>query len=242
MPPALRLLALALAALVFGPALASPSAEEVCHLHARAVEREEGIPRGLMLAIALTESGRYDAARRRGHAWPWTVTAGGEGQYLASKEEAIATVRQLQAAGRRNIDVGCMQVNLHYHPNAFADLEAAFDPPANVAYAAQFLKSLRVETRSWARAIARYHTSDPERGSAYRARVYGHWQAARNELALAEAPAGREHLIARRAALERAVERARLQRLTPVRGGTPTRLAGSAAPPAVPRVTILRGR
>ena len=36
-----------------------------------------------------------------------------------------------------------MQVNLGYHPDAFEDLEQAFDPTYNVAYAASFLVELR---------------------------------------------------------------------------------------------------
>jgi soluble lytic murein transglycosylase-like protein len=53
----------------------------------------------------------------------------------------------------RNIDVGCMQVNLGYHGKAFADLEAAFDPATNVAYAARFLSELFSKRRSWALAV-----------------------------------------------------------------------------------------
>ena len=68
--------------------------------------------------------------------------AEGQGRYLSSKLEAINEVRELQARGIRNIDVGCMQVNLYHHPDAFFSLEQAFDPAANVTYAAQFLRSL----------------------------------------------------------------------------------------------------
>jgi hypothetical protein len=59
-----------------------------------------------------------------------------------TKAKAIAHVRELQARGVRNIDVGCMQINLRHHPNAFPDLETAFDPEMNTAYAAQFLNGL----------------------------------------------------------------------------------------------------
>jgi hypothetical protein len=68
-----------------------------------------------------------------------------------------------------------MQVNLGYHGQAFGSLEDALDPASNVAYAAQFVKRLRQETRSWARATERYHTSDPERGRYYRSKVYRLW-------------------------------------------------------------------
>src|SRR5690606_15334160 len=74
-------------------------------------EREAGLPAGILQAIALAESGRWDKARGEGYAWPWTVTSGAAGRYYASKAEALAEVRRLRAAGRTNIDVGCMQVN-----------------------------------------------------------------------------------------------------------------------------------
>ena len=105
----------------------------------------------------------------------------GDGRYFASKEEAIAHVERLKAEGRRNIDVGCMQINLMHHPEAFGSLEEAFEPIRNVAYGARFLGALERETESWTRAVERYHTADPDRGRAYRERVYRRW---------AEAPAG----------------------------------------------------
>ena len=46
--------------------------------------------------------------------------------------------------------------------------------------AQEFLKQLRQETRSWARATARYHSSDPDRGRAYRTKVYRLWQELRH--------------------------------------------------------------
>jgi Transglycosylase SLT domain len=179
----LRLLAgltLAIASLL-GPtttALADPI--DVCGALAHATERAEGIPPGLVHALALAESGRWLSERGRSQAWPWTVTAGADSFYLASKQEALRKVRELRAAGRSNIDVGCMQVNLGYHGDAFESLEEALEPATNVAYGARFLKRLRVQTRSWARATARYHSSDPDRGQAYRDKVYRLWHELRH--------------------------------------------------------------
>jgi hypothetical protein len=69
-----------------------------------------------------------------------------------------------------------MQVNLKYHPEAFADLEEAFDPAANVAYAAAFLKALRNDKGSWAKAVAHYHSATPERHIRYRTKVFAAWR------------------------------------------------------------------
>jgi soluble lytic murein transglycosylase-like protein len=153
---------------------------DVCGAIADQTERAEGIPEGLVRAVMLAEAGRWLPEDHRSQAWPWTVTAGPTTYYLASKREALRKVRELLASGRSNIDVGCMQVNLGYHGDAFASLDEALDPTSNIAYGARFLKQLRQETRSWARATARYHSSDPDRGKAYRTKVYRLWQELRH--------------------------------------------------------------
>ena len=136
------------------------------------------LPSGLLTAVAVAESGRYDRSKRAAAPWPWTVNNAGDGRYFASKAEAIAHVERLRAAGERNIDVGCMQINLMHHPEAFTSLEEAFEPARNVGYGARFLGALQRETASWERAVERYHTADPERGRAYRERVYQRWAGA----------------------------------------------------------------
>ena len=139
-------------------------------------ERVYGIPPQLLDAISKVESGRWDDERRVTVAWPWTVTAQGNGKYFRSKAEAIAEVRRLKAAGIHNIDVGCMQVDLGYHPDAFASLDEAFDPSDNVAYAARFLKGLYGATNYWPTAAAYYHSQTPGLAAAYRERLMKVWR------------------------------------------------------------------
>jgi soluble lytic murein transglycosylase-like protein len=158
-------------------------------------EQARDLPPHLLAAIARTESGRWHRERSESLAWPWTVMAEGEGRFLPSKAAAIETVRALQARGVRNIDVGCMQVNLHYHPDAFDSLDTAFDPAVNVAYAADFLTGLRAEARSWTRAVGQYHTREAIRGNGYRAKVFKAWREERHR-------ANRERQAALRAARE----------------------------------------
>jgi len=147
-------------------------------LCAKATQRWEKIaqiPTNLLTAISFAESGRWSEAQRSMHAWPWTVTSGGPGKYFASKTEAMAEVRRLQAKDVQNIDVGCMQVNLHFHGQNFDSLSAAFDPDINTAYAAKYLKQMRDGAGSWAEAAGYYHSMTPERTSIYRARVEKFW-------------------------------------------------------------------
>ncbi|HTO85893.1 MAG TPA: transglycosylase SLT domain-containing protein [Methylomirabilota bacterium] len=147
----------------------------MCAKATNRIERQEGIPRQLLRAISKMESGRWHAGKQLLMAWPWTIMAEGQGRYLPTKEAAVAEVQALQSRGVRNIDVGCMQVNLYYHPDAFASLEDAFDPLTNVTYAASYLKSLAAENGSWAKAVAYYHSENPERYLAYRSKVREIW-------------------------------------------------------------------
>jgi soluble lytic murein transglycosylase-like protein len=162
------------------PALASPgqaTAEpgRLCRAAIQAAERAAGIPPRLLMAIGRVESGRRDPATGAFHPWPWTINAEGRGQFLPSKAAAIAEVQALLARGVRSIDVGCMQVNLRHHPQAFADLEAAFDPETNARYAARFLTELNATRGDWRAAAAAYHSQTPEFAEPYRARVLAAW-------------------------------------------------------------------
>lgn len=150
-----------------------PAAEadwSACRRAIAAVEPGAGLPPGLLLAIALVETGRRHPSGRI-EPWPWAYNAEGEGRLPPSRAAALAEVRGLQARGVRSIDVGCMQVNLLHHPQAFADLERAFEPEANVRYAAAFLRDLRARTGDWGQAIASYHSADEMRGLGYHRRV-----------------------------------------------------------------------
>jgi soluble lytic murein transglycosylase-like protein len=167
---------------------------KLCATEISKVEAAEQIPSLLLHAISKIESGRTSPEGTARIAWPWTVMAEGRGRYLPTKAAAIAEVRKLRKAGVKSIDVGCMQVNLMYHADAFDSLEDAFDPAQNVAYAAQFLKALKDELHSWIKAVGSYHSRTPAYFTVYRSKVFAAWrqerknqrEAARQELAAAK--------------------------------------------------------
>ena len=159
----------------FASGAATP--ETVCGAVGTEAERGWGIPDGLLSAIGRTESGRYDAAMGRVAAWPWTINAAGRGQQFASREDAIMAVRLLQMRGVHSIDVGCFQINLMFHPNAFGSLEQAFEPRSNAQYAARFLTDLHERNGTWDAAVGGYHSATPGVGEAYRNRVLADWLA-----------------------------------------------------------------
>jgi hypothetical protein len=134
------------------------------------------LPPRLLGAISLTETGRLDPASGRLRPWPWTINAEGEGQFFETRDQAVAAVKALRARGVQSVDVGCLQVNLMYHPDAFATLNDAFDPLLNAKYAARFLNALYADGKDWPRAIAAYHSETPAIGDAYRILVMARWQ------------------------------------------------------------------
>ena len=155
-----------------------------------------------MLEICGADNGSgVDSGREASFAWPWTVTSGADSRYLATKAEAIAVVEAMQARGVTNIDVGCMQINLGYHPEAFASLDQAFDPLINAAYAGAFLRELQDTHRSWSRSIATYHSATRKFGLPYLKRVQRLWMIERRRLAEAERDARMEAYVAQKAAL-----------------------------------------
>lgn len=175
-----------------------------------------GIPDRLLQSISMVESGR----RTEGGgvaAWPWTINAEGAGSYFNTKAEAIAAVTALRARGVRSIDVGCMQVNMMFHPDAFSSLDEAFDPGANARYAARFLTRLMAQTGSWTGAAAGYHSLTPGIGEAYARKVLAVW-------AKPAAPSS--------PAEEARVQQASLQAWPPPSPAPPTPPSAAPPPPA----------
>jgi soluble lytic murein transglycosylase-like protein len=169
------LLALLLFATPLPAGAAVTDMRAACFDAAGTAERNWMLPPDLINAIGRVESGRYDRTTGRVSSWPWTVNANGSGYWFASLAEAVAFVKALQSHGVRLIDVGCFQVDLFYHPQAFASLEQAFDPAANADYAARFLTVLHGQTGSWPAAIAGYHSGIAAEGERYRQKVMGQW-------------------------------------------------------------------
>lgn len=168
-----RLFVLPLAAAAWIQAAAASTS--VCEQAGTVAERTNGLPPGLLLAIGRVESGRWDPALGRAVPWPWAVNLAGNGRHSESREDAIATVSTALSQGIRNIDVGCFQINLLHHPNAFVGLHEAFDPAVNAGYAARFLADLKSRLGSWTAAVEAYHSADPARAIPYGRNVMTSW-------------------------------------------------------------------
>ena len=137
-----------------------------CDRAARDAEDEFGLPSGMLAAIGSVESGR----------WPWTANIDGGAETYRSKAEAIEALTRVRMPRPSDVDVGCFQVSLTYHPTAFATMADALDPVANARYAARFLLELRDKYGDWDHAVGAYHSATEPLGADYRGRVMAQWK------------------------------------------------------------------
>jgi hypothetical protein len=134
-------------------------------------EQKNNIPENLLRSISTVESGRWHSKAKLYLSWPWAVNQGGKAYYFETKKEAIDGVKKMLEQGITNIDIGCMQINLHHHPSAFYNLNQAFEPKDNIEYASSFLKNHYNQSGNWKKAVAAYHSQLPI-GEAYAEKVF----------------------------------------------------------------------
>ena len=139
--------------------------QSICVREIILAQTRHDIPNNILLGIGLQEAGTR--VNKQLTVWPWAINAEGKGRLFNTKASAISWVAQQLNNGMRSIDVGCMQVNLRWHPNAFNSLAEGFHPKANVEYAARLLKKHYNETGSWRIAAGRYHSKTPEKQQVY---------------------------------------------------------------------------
>jgi hypothetical protein len=182
-----RLLIALLACSATAAAQAAPRPpESLCAQAITSAEQANAVPDKLMTAIGYVESGRRDPRTGAYVSWPWTVDAAGQSRFFDTAQQAMSAVEALRQQGVQSIDVGCMQINLQQHPDAFGTLASAFDPVSNARYAARFLVALHETTGTWPEAAARYHSATPAFAVPYRAKVLALWPGGAAKPALRE--------------------------------------------------------
>lgn len=123
----------------------------LCEREMLRAAKKYDVPLAVLYAVGLTETGR------RGSLHPYALNIEGPSYFPADRADALRRFEAARRGGAKLIDIGCMQINHHFHARRFRSLEAMFDPHENVDYAAQFLKSLEAREGSWTLAAARYH-------------------------------------------------------------------------------------
>ncbi len=147
--------ALALCAVFISSAQAlaggAPLAGNICEREMLRAARQHQIPVNVLYAVSLTETGRG------GKLDPLAINVEGKAVFSKELPEALGKVARARAGGARLIDIGCMQINHHYHGRKFASVAEMFEPARNVDYGARFLIELKQREGSWTMAVARYH-------------------------------------------------------------------------------------
>ncbi len=159
----------------------------LCLVAAGEAEARLGLPRGTLGAIARVETGVVLPVTGDVEPWPWTVNGGGTGHWYPTRAAAAREAALLLARTGMDVDVGCMQVSMRYHRDAFASLADALDPAINVRFGAALLRGLAGGRRDVRDATGRYHSGTPALGDPYRERVGRMRQVQRSTLADATA-------------------------------------------------------
>jgi hypothetical protein len=133
-----------------GIALAAPVVRDLsprgaCLEAAREAERKHGLPEGLLVGIALNESGLHAHA----------LSIRGRALYPETREEAV---RLLRASGGRAM-AGCVQVNAGVHARGGQDWP--LDPWRATDWAAGYLRQHYETYGDWGLAVVRWHGGSP---------------------------------------------------------------------------------
>lgn len=161
LPPAIPILAMA------DTGLAARTPSDDCLVAISSAARQTGVPETILRAVSLTETGRRDESGTL-RPWPWAINDAGESLWFSGKDEAVAFLQSALAEGRRNLDIGCFQLNWHWHGGGFASVRAMIDPRQNALYAAHFLQDLYYRTGGdWEKAVAGYHSQTTEFAEEY---------------------------------------------------------------------------
>jgi len=157
--------ALACLLLTVSTAAAAPSPAALCRTAADRAAERHGVPPEILRAIALVETGRGEGP------WPWTLNIAGTGVWLGSRGAARERAEAAIAGGETLVDLGCFQLNYHWHGAAFESVDAMLDPARSADYAARFLAGLAAEAGDWEIAAGHYHSRTPRHARRYRALV-----------------------------------------------------------------------
>ncbi|MEP4767478.1 MAG: transglycosylase SLT domain-containing protein [Roseibium sp.] len=130
---------------------AQAEVQNVCEREMMAAARKYRVPLGVLYAVGLTETGR------RNSLYPYALNIEGKSVFPPSRKAAKGDINTARQLGKKLIDIGCMQINHHYHGKEFRSVDHMLEPRANVQYAARFLKELKSRQGSWTMAVARYH-------------------------------------------------------------------------------------
>jgi len=128
------------------PSAGNQAPRAACLEAARRAEAANGIPQGLMVAIALSESGLHAHA----------LNIGGRAHF--PEQAATAKALLARAPAGASVMAGCVQVNARVHARGS---DWPLDPRRSADWGAAHLRRFHNETGDWTAALIRWHGGSP---------------------------------------------------------------------------------
>ncbi|UOA07416.1 transglycosylase SLT domain-containing protein [Methylobacter sp. S3L5C] len=112
----------------------------------------------ILYAVALVESAK-SITNHQVTPWPWAINKSGKSIIPASQQEAQTLLNKTLAEGSRNIDVGLMQINLHWQGYRVEKPEQLLNPVTNLQIGALVLaEAIQSAPNNLVLGIGRYHS------------------------------------------------------------------------------------
>lgn len=122
------------------------------------VARERRLDPYILYAVALVESA-HSTGSHRVAPWPWALNKAGKPILPSTREEAHVLLSNTLAKGNRQIDVGLMQVNIHWNGHRVGKPEDLLDPVTNLQIGADLLaEAIQSVPHDLVLGIGRYHS------------------------------------------------------------------------------------
>lgn len=122
------------------------SPRAACLAATRRAEQVHGVPRGLLTAVALAESGLH----------AYALNIGGRAHFPQTREQARALLAG--AGGGASVMAGCVQVNARVHARGS---DWPLDATRSADWAGGMMARWARETGSWSEALRRWHGGSP---------------------------------------------------------------------------------
>lgn len=112
----------------------------------------------VLYAVALIESAK-GSTKNQVTPWPWALNKSGKSIIPASQQEARIILNNTLAEGSRNIDVGLMQINVHWQGHRVDKPEQLLNPVTNLQIGALVLaEAIQSVPNDLVLGIGRYHS------------------------------------------------------------------------------------
>jgi hypothetical protein len=112
----------------------------------------------ILYAVALVESAKGTPSNHV-TPWPWAINKSGKSIIPGSQQEARTILNKTLAEGSQNIDVGLMQINLHWHGHRVGKPEQLLNPVTNLQIGALVLaEAIQSAPHDLVLGIGRYHS------------------------------------------------------------------------------------